>query len=116
MTQVYDRPVHQLIRDLIAERLSSEGATLTRREALAWFRARYPKVRPGTVAAHLLRLATNDEVRLHYDPKPEYDDVLYKTEPGLYRRYDPKSDPAPIRAPQAKNSGDAVEPEKEDNE
>ncbi|MDP9177344.1 MAG: hypothetical protein M3O61_06655 [Gemmatimonadota bacterium] len=74
MPQIYDRPVHELIRELIGERLSSPMTILTRQDTLAWFRQKYPKVRPGTVAAHLLKLATNDRTRLHYDPKPGYDD------------------------------------------
>lgn len=97
MPQIYDRPVHQLIRDMIAERLTTPTAILTRQEALGWFAERYPKVRPGTVAAHLIRIATNDEVRLHHSSKPGYDDVLFKIGPGRYRRYNAETDPLPIR-------------------
>lgn len=98
MPQIYDRPVLQLMRELVSERLRSPEAILTRKEAIAWFAERYPKVKAGTVAAHLLKVATNEPTRLHYNHRPGEDDLLYKTEPGRYRLYDAARDPTPITA------------------
>src|SRR5258708_3260271 len=98
MPQIYDRPVHQLMRELIRQRLPGPGSVLTRLEAIAWFADHYPKIRPGTVAAHLLRFATNEPVRLHYHHQPGEEDLLFKIQPGRYRLYDRASDPAPITA------------------
>lgn len=96
MASIYDRPVSQLLRDLIRERLKSADDVLTRQEAFAWFRQHYPKVKGGTVAAHLLKLATNEPTRVHYNAKAGDDDLLFKVQPGRYRLYEPKSDPSPI--------------------
>jgi len=96
MPQIYDRPVSQLLRELVNERLSSPQSVLTRIESIAWFAERYPKVRPGTVAAHLLKFATNEPTRLHYNHRPTEDDVLFKVAPGRFRRFDPATDPPPI--------------------
>lgn len=96
MAQIYDRPVRQLMKDLIHERLDSPVSVITRQDAIGWFNAHYPKVRPGTVAAHLLKLATNEHTRLHYHVRPGEDDLLFKVSPGRYRLYDRANDPEPI--------------------
>jgi hypothetical protein len=88
------------MRELIGERLPSPQSVLSRQEAIAWFAQRYPRVKRGTVAAHLLRFATNEPTRLHYNHRPGEDDLLYKIQPGLYRLYDPLVDPRPITTEQ----------------
>jgi len=119
MARIYDRPVSQLMRELIAERLTTPHSVLTRREAIAWFAERYPKIRPGTVAAHIVRFATNEPTRLHYNYRPVDDDVLFKIEPGRFRLYNAATDPAPITE-QSRRSREMVspvpaEPEEEDS-
>ena len=96
MPPIYDRPVRQIMTEWVRERLASPGSVLTRQDALAWFAEHYPKIRPGTVTAHLLKLATNEPTRVHYHVRPGEDEVLFKTAPGRYRLYDPSKDPPPI--------------------
>jgi hypothetical protein len=55
------------------------GQVLTRDEAIEWFRSRYPLVKEGTIAAHLVRLSTNNRNRLHYNPRHDgSDDVFFQ--------------------------------------
>lgn len=114
MPQIYDRPVSQLMRELINERLPTPQSVLTRLESIAWFAERYPKVRPGTVAAHLLKFATNEQTRLHYNHRPTEDDLLFKIAPGRFRRFDPATDPAPITEQRTRRSPGPIVPPPDD--
>jgi hypothetical protein len=95
---IYGKPVHQLMREEMVEGLNLEaGKTFTRQQAINWFAQHYPKIKTGTVSAHLIRLSTNSPTRTHYNAKPFDDDVFYQTNSGQYRLYDSENDPKPIR-------------------
>ncbi|CAN5594909.1 hypothetical protein BH23ACT6_BH23ACT6_26670 [soil metagenome] len=68
---IYDRPVRLLMREMIDELAPDAETIFTRREALNWFGQHYPRVKDGTVAAHLLRFSTNSRSRHHYSPRPD---------------------------------------------
>ncbi|MBW8722360.1 MAG: DUF91 domain-containing protein [Polaromonas sp.] len=55
-----------------------------------------PKLKPGSIRAHLVQAATNDRSRLHHPATNETDDILFKVDSGQYRLYEPGKDPAPI--------------------
>src|SRR5690606_22787354 len=63
---LYDRPVRLLMRDMADDLLTSPTAMITTQQAVSWFRAKYPKVKPGTITAHLRRLSTNAPSRTYY--------------------------------------------------
>jgi endonuclease len=70
MPQLYDKPVWQLMRDMVAD-LGMEGSrTVTRSQIHAWFAEHYPGVKKATVSAHLLLLSTNAPSRIHYGVRP----------------------------------------------
>lgn len=95
---IYEKPVRLLMRDMAADLGLTDGRVITRDDALEWFAARYPKIKYGTIAAHLTRLSTNNQTRLHYTPRADgSDDHFFQVEPGKYRSYQPASDPPPIR-------------------
>ena len=60
-----------------------------------WFARHYPKVKDGTVAAHLIRFSTNAPSRVHHSPRAD-EDLLFQIDRSRFRRHDPTSDPAPI--------------------
>jgi hypothetical protein len=93
---IYDKPVRVLILDMIAELAPQVGHYFTRDDALEWFAKNYPKIKEGTVTAHLLRFSTNAPSRLHYNPKPG-EDLLFQGGSG-FRLYDPSTDPMPIHS------------------
>src|SRR5947208_15463582 len=72
------------------------GQSFARQQAIDWFAQHYPKIRPGTVHCHLIRLSTNAPTRLHYNAKPHDDDVLFQLDGSHFRLYDPAHDPDPI--------------------
>ena len=102
---IYDRPVRVLLREMIDELAPNPETVFTRRDALDWFQQHYPKVKDGTVSAHLLRFSTNSKSRHHYSPRPD-EALLYQLDAGRFRRYDPRTDPAPILERGSTGEGD----------
>jgi hypothetical protein len=95
---IYDKPVHQLMKeDMVAALKLEARKSFTRQQAISWFTHYYPKIKTGTVSAHLIRLSTNAPSRVYYNAKPIDDDVFYQTGSGHYRLYDSENDPKPIR-------------------
>lgn len=94
---IYDRPVRLLMRQMVEEMPIRPGQTITRDDVLNWFATRYPKIKEGTVTAHLIRLSTNAPTRLHYSAKLGEDDVFFKLDGSHFRLYDPANDPPPIQ-------------------
>jgi hypothetical protein len=94
---IYDKPVRLLMRQMVDDMPVRAGQIMTRDDVLNWFAAHYPKIKEGTVTAHLIRLSTNAPTRLHYAAKPEDDDVFFKLDGSHFRLYDPAHDPPPIR-------------------
>lgn len=60
-----------------------------------FFTTHYPKIKEGTVAAHLIRFSTNAPSRVHNHPKPG-EDNLFQLDGSHFRLYDPATDPPPI--------------------
>lgn len=94
---IYDRPVRLLMREMINELAPEAGVVFTRQQAISWFTQHYPKVKDGTVSAHLLRFSTNSRSRHHYSPRHD-EELLFQIDVGRFRRYDPANDPAPLDA------------------
>jgi len=92
---IYDKPVHQLMKDMVTEMKLGPGQVLTREQVVGWFENKYPKVKEGTVTSHLIRLSMNNAKRFHWSVKPG-DDIFFQLGPGRYRLYDPRTDPAPL--------------------
>lgn len=93
---IYAKPVRELMIEMAEELASAPDATFTRKDAVSWFSAKYPKIKPGTVTAHLTRLSTNARSRTHYGAKPGEDDIFYQIDRSRYRRYRSGQDPEPI--------------------
>lgn len=112
---LYSKPVRVLMKEMAAELAKAPDATFTRQDAINWFAQKYPKIKVGTVTAHLTRLSTNARSRTHYSAKPGEDDVLYQIDGSHYRHYRPSQDPPPIYMGQATGEPAKV-PEGEDEE
>lgn len=82
---------------LVERKPLSEGGYLTRKEILDWFRERYPKIKQGTINAHLIVMSTNAPSRVHHNLRPNgADDLLFQIDRSHFRLYEKSSDPAPI--------------------
>jgi endonuclease len=96
-TTTYDKSTRVLMREMVGEMPIRSGEVITRDAVLNWFATHYPKIKEGTVTAHLTRLSTNAPSRLYYQAKPVEDDVFFQLDRSHFRLYDPITDPPPIR-------------------
>jgi hypothetical protein len=95
---IYEKPVWQLMWDMVRDLNLQPGETLSKAQVIAWFRRKYPLIKQGTISAHLIRSSTNAPTRLHYNAKPRQDDLFYQLDGSHFRLYDPDRDPAPLWA------------------
>ncbi len=93
---IYDKPVWRLMWEMVDDISLTRGEALARGRVLAWFGEKYPKIKKGTISAHLLRMSTNAPSRIYYHGKPGDDDLFYKIDGGQFRLYDSNTDPPPI--------------------
>lgn len=109
---IYDKAVRVLIREMVAALAPDKAHIFSKDAAVAWFHEHYPKIKEGTISAHLIRFSTNARSRLHYSAKPD-EDLLFQVDGSHFRLYDPSNDPAPIhsKSDAAAGSPPDVEPE-----
>lgn len=94
---MYERPVRILMQEMIPAMGIKQGDIFNREQVVKWFAERYPKIKQGTVAAHLTRLSTNAPSRVQYSVKADgSDDHFYKIDSRNFRLYIAGADPAPI--------------------
>jgi endonuclease len=84
------------MREMVNAFELQDGQNFAKQQAINWFAQHYPKIRKGTIKAHLLRLSVNAPSRLHYTPKLGEDDILFQVNSNQFRLYDIKQDPLPI--------------------
>jgi len=119
MPSIYDKPTRELFREfvssfvppapeglgLIERKPLAEGGHFTRKEILSWFAKNYPKIKRGTITAHLIRMSTDAPSRVHHSLRPDgSDDLLFQIDSTRFRLYDPNQDPDPIYAATDGNS------------
>lgn len=94
---IYEKPVRELMREMVLDLGLQPGEQLAREQVLEWFRTRYPLVKHGTVSAHLVRMSTNNPSRLHHKLRPDgSDNLFFYIDSGRVRLYNAESDPPPI--------------------
>lgn len=94
---IYDKPVRLLLKDMVSSLNIGEGQIITRAQVLSWFESNYPKIKPSTISAHLIKMSTNATSRVHYNVNPNGDDDLfYQIDGKRFRSYNPQNDPPPI--------------------
>lgn len=95
---IYSQPTRILMKEMASKLASSAKDTFSKQQALAWFAENYPKIKSGTVTAHLIRMSTNAQSRTHHNVMPGDDDLFFQVGRGSYRLYRPDIDPEPIYA------------------
>jgi hypothetical protein len=95
---LYDKPVRVLMQEMVPALGMTPGQVFTKDDAIEWFGTNYPLVKQGTIAAHLIRLSTNNKNRLHYSARADgSDDLFFQLDSSRFRLYEPASDSGPIR-------------------
>lgn len=84
---IYDRPVWQLMADAA----DNVGQPYTAEAIDGWFRENYPKIKPGTVAAHIRGLTANHPSRHHYPGLAAKPPLFLRTTAGELVRFDADS-------------------------
>ncbi|MBX3058011.1 MAG: DUF91 domain-containing protein [Anaerolineae bacterium] len=90
---LYDKPVRLLLWDMVNDLSLKKGEIITKQQVINWFKTKYPKVKEGTIAAHLIRLSVNAPSRHHYNAKMGEDDLFYQIDGSHFRLYDSDIDP-----------------------
>ncbi len=93
---IYDKPTRALLKDMLAGLGLKPGQVFTTARAIEWFAQHYPRLKPGSIRAHLVQASTNDRSRLHHSATNETDDLIFKLGSGQFRLYEPGKDPSPI--------------------
>lgn len=102
---IYDKPVRLLMKDFVLDRNITKGQSFSREQITSWFKAKFPKIKMGTISAHLLKMSVNAPSRIHYGVNTNGDDdLLYQIDSSHFRLYDPENDPTPIYFPKTINS------------
>jgi len=74
-----------------------KGDTIKRDQVFAWFKQKYPRIKPGTISAHFLKMSVNAPSRIHYNVNSSgEDDLLFQIDAHKFRLYNRLSDPEPI--------------------
>lgn len=95
---IYDRPTKVLMHEWADEHLKP-GQTFSKREPVEWFKERYPRIKSNTVQMHIEGMSTNNARHRSHHPSVHAGsghDLFFKIGPGLFRLYDPQTDPAPV--------------------
>jgi hypothetical protein len=66
-----------------------------------WFRENFPKIKPGTVAAHIRGLTANDPSRHHYPGLAAKDPLFFRTASSELVRFDAASHSSEAASPSA---------------
>jgi hypothetical protein len=93
---MYEKPVRVLMRDMVEDLIGQKDQIISKEQVLNWFAEKYPKIKQGTISAHLIRFSTNAPSRLHYSARPGEEDLLFQIDGSHFRRFDPATDPPPI--------------------
>lgn len=93
---IYEKPTRALLKDMLKDLGLKPGQVFTTSRAVQWFADHYPKLKAGSIRAHLVQASINDRSRLHHPATNETDDLLFKVASGQFRLYEPGKDPAPI--------------------
>jgi len=96
----FDPPPEKGFPELSERKSLDQGGHFTRQEILSWFQEHYPKLKRGTVNAHLIVMSTNAPSRIHHNLRPNgADDLLFQNDGSKFRLYVKETDPRPIYKP-----------------
>src|SRR5688572_8678622 len=93
---LYERPTKDLMHDFARDRLKP-GQVFEKKDAVQWFKDRYPKIKSNTVGMHVEGMAINSPHRKHHPnirPGANFD-LFFKLEPERFRLWNRETDGEP---------------------
>lgn len=116
MAAIYEKPVRLLLKDMVKDLAISRKDIVRREQIFSWFKEKYPKIKDGTISAHLLKMSTNAPSRVHYNVNLNgEDDLFYQIDSYKFRLYNPTTDPDPIYAKRIEGDTSGEETENEES-
>ena len=116
---IYEKSVRLLLKDFVTRENIAKGQTISKDQVISWFKSNYPKIKTGTITAHLIKMSVNAPSRVHYNANPNgEDDLFYQINGGHFRLYEKENDLSPLyvkTTPERKNT-DLAEGSDEINE
>ncbi len=95
MKKIYEKTTRELMREF-AKTLQTDQK-IERKTIRTWFKSNFPKIKIGTIDAHITRMITNAPSRTHYSAASDgSDDIFFQMPDGHLRLYDKNRDPDPI--------------------
>lgn len=95
MKRIYGKSTRELMKDFVTGLQSNQK--IDRKKIRQWFRDNYPKIKIGTIDAHITRMTVNAPSRVHYNAFSDgSDDLFIQLDDGLLRLYDKGKDIEPI--------------------
>ncbi len=94
---IYEKPTRLLMIDMVKDISMKKGDRILKDQVISWFNEKYPKIKQGTITAHLIRMSINAKSRHHYNPRPIEDDLFYQIDGNSFRLFDIENDPSPLR-------------------
>lgn len=97
MKQIYKKTTRELMKEFLVTEKINKDDKFNRTRIKEWFRINYPKIKIGTIDAHITVMTVNAPSRIHYNVHSDgSDDLFIKLDDGYLRLYDRKNDPTPI--------------------
>jgi len=94
---IYEKPVRLLFKDFVTDQNIAKGQTVSKDQVISWFKSNYPKIKMGTITAHLIKMSVNAPSRIHYNVNQNgEDDLFYQVNGGHFRLYEKENDPSPL--------------------
>ena len=94
---IYSKSTRELMREFVEVNQIKKGQVISRNEIISWFSSNYPKIKQGTITAHIIRMSTNAPSRIHLNVNQKGDDDLfYQIDSKRFRLFEPENDPEPI--------------------
>ncbi len=93
---IYEKSTRELMFEMVDRLGIRKGDVISRDQVVEWFTTNFPKIKKGTVTAHLLRMSTNAPSRVHYHRTTMNDDLFYQLDSKHFVLYDKEKHPQPI--------------------
>lgn len=117
MKRIYGKSTRELINEFVKSNDVKNNQKINRSQIREWFNSNYPKIKQGTIDAHITRMTINAPSRIHYNAFSDgSDDIFIQLEDRSLRLFDKENDPAPIYINSSEEEQDEFESEIENEQ
>lgn len=97
MKRIYNKTTRELLKEFVKNKNIGKTDRIQRSVIRKWFQQNYPKIKIGTIDAHITRMTINAHSRIHYNVFSDgSDDLFIQLDNGELRLYDKEKDTSPI--------------------